>query len=447
MTNVILCGGSGTRLWPLSRTLMPKQFVKIFNGESLFSLTLKRNYEFQKTVIVCNEAHYFLALDECEEKEIEKFILEPFGKNTAAAITFAALNSKEDEILLVTPSDHMIEDDDAYRKSLISAKEYAKDGFLVTFGIKPSEPNTGYGYIKAQKNGDVERFIEKPNFENAVKFIKDGGYYFNSGMFCFKAGVFLDEMMKFAPDIVKSVRSAIENSNLESNVLKIDPRSMDEIEDISIDYALMQKSMKIKMVSLDVGWSDVGSFDELSKKMENSKELYELDSKNNFVITDKPTTIIDANDLIVVNTKDALLVTKRGGSQKVKEAQKHFKRILPELCEAHAKVFRPWGSYEVLESSEGYKIKKIIVRPGKRLSLQKHLRRNEHWIVVKGRAFVTIDDNNFYLNQNESTYIKSGQIHRLENQENSNLVIIEVQTGEYLGEDDIVRLNDDYNRS
>ncbi|QKG29135.1 mannose-1-phosphate guanylyltransferase/mannose-6-phosphate isomerase [Campylobacter sp. RM16187] len=447
MVNVILCGGSGTRLWPLSRTLMPKQFVKIFNDESLFSLTLKRNFEFEKSIIVCNEEHYFLALDECSNKEIERFILEPFGKNTAAAITFAALGAKSDEILLVTPSDHMIEDEDAYKKSLMTAKEYAKDGFLVTFGIKPTEPNTGYGYMKAEKNGDVERFIEKPNLENAVKFIKDGGYYFNSGMFCFKAGVFLEEMMKFSPSIVKNVRLAIENSHLEANVLKINPKYMDSIEDISIDYALMQKSMKIKMVGLDAGWSDVGSFDELSRKIENSKEIYEIDSKNNFVISEKPTALIDANDLIIVNTKDALLITKRGSSQKVKDAQKHFQNFFPDLCEAHSRVFRPWGSYEVLESSDGYKIKKIIVRPGKRLSLQKHLRRNEHWVVVKGRAFVTIDDREFYLNQNESTYIKSGQIHRLENQESSNLIIIEVQTGDYLGEDDIIRLNDDYNRS
>lgn len=447
MVNVILCGGSGTRLWPLSRTLMPKQFVKIFNDESLFSLTLKRNFEFEKSIIVCNEEHYFLALDECSNKEIYKFILEPFGKNTAAAITFAALNCDDDEILLVTPSDHMIQDEVEYKKSLSKAKEHAQKGFLVTFGIKPNEPNTGYGYIKSNKNGDVERFVEKPNFENAVKFIKEGGYYFNSGMFCFKAGVFLEEMRNFAPDIVNSVENAIKNSQNDANILKINPAEMDEIEDISIDYALMQRSMKIKMVALDVGWSDVGSFDELGKKLENSKELFEIGSENNFVITNKPTALIDAKDLIVINTKDALMVAKKGSSQKVKEVYGHFKKHMPEICDAHTKVFRPWGSYEVLEDSAGYKIKKIIVKPGKRLSLQKHFKRNEHWIVVSGRAFVTIDSKNFYLEQNESTYITKGQIHRLENQEKSDLVIIEVQTGEYLGEDDIVRLNDDYNRS
>lgn len=447
MVNVILCGGSGTRLWPLSRTLMPKQFVKIFNGESLFSLTLKRNFEFEKSIIVCNEEHYFLALDECSGKEIYKFVLEPFGKNTAAAITFAALNCDKEEILLVTPSDHMIQDEAEYKKSLGKAKEYAQDGFLVTFGINPSEPNTGYGYIKSKSNGDVERFVEKPNLENAVKFIKEGGYYFNSGMFCFKAGVFLEEMKKFAPNIVNSVESAIKDSLSEDNVLKINPIKMDEIEDISIDYALMQRSTKIKMVSLDAGWSDVGSFDELGKKIENSKELFEIDSKNNFVITNKPTALIDANDLIVVNTKDALMVAKKGSSQKVKEVYGYFKKYMPEICDSHTKVFRPWGSYEVLESSFGYKIKKIIVHPNKRLSLQKHFKRNEHWIVVSGRALVTINDKKFYLEQNESTYITKGQIHRLENQENSDLIIIEVQTGKYLGEDDIVRLNDDYKRS
>ena len=242
MTNVILCGGSGTRLWPLSRTLMPKQFIRLFNGKSLFDLTLRRNVHAQKTIIVCNEAHYFLALDECGSKKIDKFILEPFGKNTAAAITFAALCCDEDEILLVTPSDHLIENEAEYKKALLIAQSYASQGFLATFGIKPCEPNTGYGYIKADKNGDVERFIEKPNLETATKFIKEGGYYFNSGMFCFKAGVFLSEMKKYAPSIVKDVTAAIEGSANEPNLLKISPNFMDKIEDISIDYALMQKA-------------------------------------------------------------------------------------------------------------------------------------------------------------------------------------------------------------
>ncbi|WP_276710524.1 mannose-1-phosphate guanylyltransferase/mannose-6-phosphate isomerase [Campylobacter rectus] len=446
MTNVILCGGSGTRLWPLSRTLMPKQFIRLFNAKSLFDLTLRRNVHAQKTIIVCNEAHYFLALDECGGKKIDKFILEPFGKNTAAAITFAALCCDEDEILLITPSDHLIEDEAEYKKALLIAQSYANQDFLVTFGIKPSEPNTGYGYIKADKNGDVERFIEKPNLETAVKFIKEGEYYFNSGMFCFKAGVFLNEMKKYAPSIVKDVAAAIEGSVNEPNLLKISPNFMDKIEDISIDYALMQKSLNIKMVPLDAGWSDMGSFDELSKKMKSDGEPLQIDASENFVIAKKPTALVDVQNLLVVDTEDALLIAKKGSSQKVKEVYKHFSNSLPEICEAHTSVYRPWGSYEVLGEGNGYKMKKIIVKPGKRLSLQKHFKRNEHWIVVEGEALVTIDSDKTPLKQNESIYIKKEQTHRLENTANTDLIVIEVQTGEYLGEDDIVRISDDYDR-
>ena len=446
MTNVILCGGSGTRLWPLSRTLMPKQFIRLFNAKSLFDLTLRRNVHAQKTIIVCNEAHYFLALDECGGKKIDKFILEPFGKNTAAAITFAALCCDEDEILLITPSDHLIEDEAEYKKALLIAQSYANQNFLVTFGIKPSEPNTGYGYIKADKNGDVERFIEKPNLETAVKFIKEGEYYFNSGMFCFKAGVFLNEMKKYAPSIVKDVAAAIEGSANEPNLLKISPNFMDKIEDISIDYALMQKSLNIKMVPLDAGWSDMGSFDELSKKMKSDSEPLQIDASENFVIAKKPTALVDVQNLLVVDTEDALLIAKKGSSQKVKEVYKHFSNSLPEICEAHTSVYRPWGSYEVLGEGNGYKMKKIIVKPGKRLSLQKHFKRNEHWIVVEGEALVTIDSDKTPLKQNESIYIKKEQTHRLENTANTDLIVIEVQTGEYLGEDDIVRISDDYDR-
>lgn len=425
---------------------MPKQFIRLFNAKSLFDLTLRRNVHAQKTIIVCNEAHYFLALDECGGKKIDKFILEPFGKNTAAAITFAALCCDEDEILLITPSDHLIEDEAEYKKALLIAQSYANQDFLVTFGIKPSEPNTGYGYIKADKNGDVERFIEKPNLETAVKFIKEGEYYFNSGMFCFKAGVFLNEMKKYAPSIVKDVAAAIEGSVNEPNLLKISPNFMDKIEDISIDYALMQKSLNIKMVPLDAGWSDMGSFDELSKKMKSDGEPLQIDASENFVIAKKPTALVDVQNLLVVDTEDALLIAKKGSSQKVKEVYKHFSNSLPEICEAHTSVYRPWGSYEVLGEGNGYKMKKIIVKPGKRLSLQKHFKRNEHWIVVEGEALVTIDSDKTPLKQNESIYIKKEQTHRLENTANTDLIVIEVQTGEYLGEDDIVRISDDYDR-
>ena len=292
----------------------------------------------------------------------------------------------------------------------------------------------------------MERFIEKSNLETATKFIKEVGYYFNSGMFCFKAGVFLSEMKKYAPSIVKDVTAAIEGSADEPNLLKISPNFMDKIEDISIDYALMQKSLNIKMVPLDAGWSDMGSFDELSKKIKNIGESLQIGASENFILTKKPTALVDVQNLLVVDTKDALLIAKKGSSQKVKEVYKHFSNSLPEICETHTSVYRPWGSYEVLGEGSGYKMKKIVVKPGKRLSLQKHFKRNEHWVVVEGEALVTIDGNEAPLKQNESIYIKSGQIHRLENTANSDLIVIEVQTGEYLGEDDIVRISDDYDR-
>lgn len=443
MTNIILCGGSGTRLWPLSRSFLPKQFVKIFGGDSLFGKTLKRNNMATKRIIICNENHYFLTLDECGQNSV-KFILEPFGRNTAAAICFSAICAKKDEILLITPSDHMIEDEKNYENSVLQALELAKKDKLVTFGVTPSEPNVGYGYIKAN-NGIVEKFIEKPGLNTAKSLLKEGGYYFNSGMFCFKAKILIKEMQKHAPDILNAAKKAIKNAKVINDIIKIKPEDMKNIEDISIDYALMQKSNNISMVNLDASWNDLGSFDELSKKVD-SDPFFEIESKNNFIISEKLTALVEVDDLIVIDTKDALLISKKGSSQKVKDIYNLVKSQNQNICEIHTKVYRPWGSYEVLEESKCFKIKKIIIKPNKRLSLQKHAHRSEHWIVVSGEAIVTIEGDNFSLKSNESVYIAKGQIHRLENKRSEDLIIIEAQVGNYLGEDDIIRLEDDFKR-
>ena len=456
MTNIILCGGSGTRLWPISRNLMPKQFVKLFDNQSLFQLTLNRNSKFaQNSFIVSNQNQYFLALDQIEENssfslENSKFLLEPIGRNTAPAIALACMVCDRDEIVLVTPSDHIIKDEDEYKKVVDRAIELAQDDYLVTFGITPTFAQTGFGYIEA--NGeDVKSFKEKPNLELAQEYLKAGNYYWNSGMFCFKAGVFLDELERYSPEIYKMSKQAIETKN--SNMIRIDYNDMINIPEDSIDYAVMEKSNRVKVVESDIGWSDLGSFDALYEELDKdengntiNKNHISIDSKNNFVYGDnKKIVTIDVEDLIIVETGDALLISKKGSSQKVKEAVK-IVRENTQLHNIHLMAHRPWGTYTVLEDRENYKIKRIVVKAGKRLSLQKHYHRNEHWIVVSGTATVTVGDEVKLVRPNESTYIKMGEVHRLENNGKIPVVLIEAQVGEYTGEDDIVRLEDDFKR-
>jgi mannose-1-phosphate guanylyltransferase len=444
--NIILCGGSGTRLWPLSRKLMPKQFLKIFDGESLFQKTIKRNRDLVDSIeVVTNESHYFLALDQVEEiKEKAYFIVEEEAKNTAPAIAFVAFNSNKEDILFVTPSDHLIKNKEKYKEAVERAKELAKKGYLVTFGIEPSEANTGYGYIEADKE-DVIKFHEKPDLKTAKEYVKRGNFYWNSGMFMFKAGVFLEELKKYNPKLFESVLRSYEKSKRSKELIRL--KGMEEIEDISVDYALMEKSDRIKVVKSEFEWNDVGSFDSLSEEVK-SKEAIEVESDGNFYYGDDKKVIatIGLKDYIVVDTKDALLIAKKGESQKVREVVKRLKENKEELLEAHTIVHRPWGSFETLIEDNGYKVKKIVVKPGKRLSLQKHFHRNEHWIVVSGTAEVEVGDRKFILRPNESTYIKMGEKHRLSNPGKIPLVIIEVQVGEYTGEDDIVRIEDDYRR-
>ena len=439
MTNIILCGGSGTRLWPLSRTLMPKQFVKLFDNKSLFELTVERNAQLcDKSFIISNVEQYFLALDQLTREA--KFLLEPIGRNTVPAIALACFALDAEELLLVTPSDHLIKNEIAYAKVVEDAKKFAQEDKLVTFGITPTFAETGFGYIEADNTDSthVKAFHEKPNLSTATAYVASGNYFWNSGMFCFKAGVFLEELKKYAKEIYNSSLLAYSNANKEE-MIRIGYDDMVAIPDESIDYAVMEKSTKVKVIASDIGWSDVGSFDALSKELPN-------DENNNFILSNKRVELIEIKDSIIVDTEDALLIAKKGSSQRVKEVVQRLKREKSELPNVHLTGHRPWGSYTILEEDDGYKIKRIVVQQGKRLSLQKHYHRNEHWIVLGGSATVTVNERVFLVNPNESTYIKAGDVHRLENHGKLPLVIIEVQVGEYTGEDDIVRIEDDYGR-
>jgi len=438
--NLILCGGSGTRLWPLSRTLMPKQFVKLFDSKSLFQLTVERNSTLcDEQFIVSNSEQYFLAYDQLEELGAlnNRYLLEPIGRNTAPAIALACLSVDPDTVVLVTPSDHLIKNQDAYKTVVKRAEALAQEGFLVTFGITPRYAETGYGYIEADGE-NVKSFKEKPDSLTAQSYIEKGNYYWNSGMFCFKAGVFLNELKHYSPRIYEASLRAYNHAKKDT-MIRIGHDDMLSIPEDSVDYAVMEKSTKVKVVPSTIDWSDVGSFDALSNELPN-------DEKNNFILSHKQVCTIDVEDLIIIDTEDALLISRKGSSQKVKEVVSKLKHENAALTTTHNTVHRPWGTYTVLEDKSGYKIKKIMVKPGCRLSLQKHFHRNEHWIVVSGTATVRVEDKTYIVRENESTYIKSGEIHRLENLGKIPIVLIEAQVGSYTGEDDIVRIEDDYKR-
>ena len=464
----ILCGGSGSRLWPVSREAHPKPFIKLEDGQSLLQKAFLRGThlkEITEVLTVTNRELYFKTEDEYEEVNAANiatsFILEPYGRNTGAAIATAALQVAKkygsNAVMLVLAADHLIHNQTAFQAAVAEAIGFAQQGKLVTFGIQPTAPETGYGYIEADGN-NVVRFVEKPSFEKAQSYLASGKFLWNSGMFCFSAGTMLQELELHCPDVLAAARLCLEHSRTSEgsnfSQIELEHATFSDIPDNSIDYLVMEKSSKVVVVPCDIGWSDIGSWTALG-------DLTEPDSNGNRVLGDtllyntKNCTIqgnerlvgvVGVENLIVIDTPDALLIANKSNAQDVKHIYAQLKAKGHEAHKNHRTVYRPWGTYTVLENGEGFKIKRIEVNPGASLSLQMHHHRSEHWIVVTGMARVVNGDREFFVNTNESTYIPAGHKHRLENPGLLKLVMIEVQSGNYLEEDDIVRFQDNYGR-
>jgi len=463
---VILSGGSGTRLWPLSRKLHPKQFINLVNETTLFQDTILRLPEdVAEPLIICNEEHRFLAAEQLREigKKTKGIILEPEGRNTAPAIALAALqfiNKGEDPILLVLPADHLIKNIEAFHQSITIANDLAEKNKLITFGVVPDKAETGYGYIEANINNtddyySIKSFTEKPNQKNAKKYLDSGNYLWNSGMFMFKASVYLNELEKFEPEILSVCKKSCTTENIDLDFIRIDNNEFHQCPNESIDYAVMEHTKNGVVVPLDANWSDVGSWSSLwdIKTKDNNDNV----SKGDVVLEDVKNTytyssnrlvsVIGVSNLVIVDTQDALLVADKQQAHNIKKIVARLNNDKRSEVDNHRKVFRPWGYYDSVDSGEGFQVKRIVVNSGAKLSLQKHKHRAEHWVVVKGVALVTCGDKVFELVENQSTYIPQGSLHRLENHQDIPLEIIEIQTGSYLGEDDIIRLEDDYLRN
>ena len=464
---VILSGGSGTRLWPLSRKLHPKQFIELMGKTTLFQEAVLRLPEsIENPLIICNEEHRFLAAEQLRKinKEPKNIILEPVGRNTAPAIALAALKSikeSEDAILLVLSADHLIQDMDKFHQAIALATKQAEQNKLVTFGIVPNKIETGYGYIKANisKNKnyyDIDEFVEKPDYKTAKKYVDSGGYFWNSGMFMFKASVYLSELEKYEPEILSACQKSCQTEFYDLDFIRLNEQEFLKCPSQSIDYAVMEKTKNASMVILDANWNDVGSWTALwdSQVKDNNDNLVVgdviLDKVSDTYVhstSNRLVSVIGLSDLIVVDTQDAVLVTNKEHAQDVKNIVEKIKKSGRLESDQHRKIFRPWGYYDSIDRGEGFQVKRILVNPGQKLSLQKHNHRSEHWVVVKGKAQVTCGEKTFQLIENQSTYISLGKVHRLENIEDTPLEIIEIQTGSYLGEDDIIRIDDDYERA
>jgi len=463
---IILSGGSGTRLWPLSRKLHPKQFINLVNDTTLFQDTILRLPEdVADPLIICNEDHRFLAAEQLRQihKNSNGIILEPIGKNTAPAIALAALkfvNNGEDPLLLVLSADHLIQDTDAFHQSIKIAEELAEKDKLVTFGIVPDKAETGYGYIQADINNttdsyNIQSFTEKPNQEDAQKYLDSGNYLWNSGMFMFKASIYLQELEKFEPEILTSCKKSCQTEYKDKDFIRLNNDEFRQCPEQSIDYGVMEHTEGAMVVPLDANWSDIGSWDALwdAKNKDSNGNVSEGDVilngvKNTYTYSsNRLVSAIGVSDLVIVDTQDALLIADKNHSQNIKNIVNQLKKENRSEAENHRKVLRPWGYYDSIDADDGFQVKRILVNPGAKLSLQKHQHRAEHWVVVKGIATITRGDDVFVLKENQSTYIPKGEVHRLENTEETDLEIIEIQTGDYLGEDDIIRLEDDYQRN
>ncbi|MBF0642463.1 mannose-1-phosphate guanylyltransferase/mannose-6-phosphate isomerase [Pseudomonas protegens] len=473
---VIMSGGVGSRLWPVSRELHPKLFMPLPDGQNLIHKTFVRVSSLEgvlEVMTVTNNELFFKTEDEYlrtgKACSAQSFILEPFGRNTAAAVAAAATQLNDihgaDALMLVLAADHLITDQAAFAESVKKAQVLAAEGWLVTFGVKPQYPETGFGYIQADSNSPlsngfkVQRFVEKPDLETAKEYMAAGSYYWNSGMFCFRVGTLLEELSAHAPDILDAVRTTLEHSRFsegeQHRCVRLDGEYFAKVADISIDYALMERSDRVATVPCDIGWSDIGSWSAMSEltpadasgnRLEGEVLVHQ--ANGNFVQSpERLTALVGVKDLIVVVTPDAVLVSHKDSAQEVKQIVAQLKKSGHDAHLTHRTAQRPWGTYTTLEEGERFKIKRIVVKPGASLSLQMHHHRSEHWVVVSGMARVLNDENEMLLDTNESTFIRAGRKHRLENPGVIDLVLIEVQSGSYLGEDDIIRFQDIYGRA
>ena len=463
---VLLSGGSGTRLWPLSREAYPKQFLALAGELTMLQETWQRvaGLADAAPIVVANEEHRFLAAEQLRLMGVEHpaIVLEPIGRNTAPAIAAAALQAMAqgaDPLLLVLPSDHVVRDGEAFRAAVRAASSAATSGALVTFGIVPDAPETGFGYIHAESGGTdgvrrVLRFVEKPDVVTAQGYLDAGGYYWNSGMFLFRASRYLEELERFRPDILAAVRTAFDQAARDGDFIRLDKDAFSASPSDSIDYAVMEKTDRAMVLPVDIGWNDVGSWSALWDVSEQDEDgnahhgdVIAIDTRNSYAYARRLVTLVGVDDLVVVETDDAILVARKDKVQQVKDVVARLKAEQRSHAVLHREVHRPWGSYDSIDADDGFQVKRIKVKPGARLSLQSHRQRAEHWIVVRGTARVTRDNDVFELHANQSTYIPLGAKHRLENPGTDMLELIEVQSGDYLGEDDIVRYEDVYGRS
>lgn len=465
---VIMAGGTGSRLWPMSRELHPKQFLRLHSLHSMLQETLKRldGVEVSEPVVICNEDHRFMVAEQLRQIDMlsHNIILEPIGRNTAPAIALAALNAiaqGHDPIMLVLAADHIIKDVATFHNAIEAAIPYAAGQSLVTFGIVPSGPETGYGYIqRGESTGEnaeassVKRFVEKPDLATAQSYVDSGEYFWNSGMFMFRAKRYLEELERFRPDILDACRLSLADTECDKNFINVNYDAFSSCPDESVDYAVMEKTHDAVMIPLDAGWSDVGSWSalwEVSQKDEAGNALtgdtFLHNTRDCYINTDeKLVAAVGVDNLVIVNTKDAVLVVDKSKVQDVKKVVEHLKKHKRSEYRRHREVYRPWGICDLLVDEKRFNVNRITVNPGEAFSLQMHHHRTEHWVVLAGTARVTTGDKTFLLTENQSTFIPIGVIHRLENPGNIPLELIEVQAGSYLGDDDIIRIKDHYGR-
>ena len=461
---VILSGGSGTRLWPLSREAYPKQFLPLTGNHTMLQATWLRVADIaaHAPIVVANESHRFVAAEQLQQTGIapSAILLEPIGRNTAPAIAAAALEARrngEDPLLLILPSDHLINDIARFHEAIAQAARISDQGKLVTFGIQPTAAETGYGYIKAVAGEGpraIERFVEKPDLATAESYLASGEYYWNSGMFLFRASRYLEELERLQPQILSACRKALERARRDADFIRLDADAFSASPSDSIDYAVMEKTTDASVVPLDAGWSDVGSWTALRDVSlqdvdgnVHHGDVIAIDCRNTYAYGDRLIAMVGLDDVIVVETDDAVLVGKSDRMQEVKDVVARLKADGRSEATWHRKVYRPWGAYDSIDNGERFQVKRITVKPGGTLSLQMHHHRAEHWIVVSGTAEVTRGDEVLLLAENQSTYIPLGVTHRLRNPGKLPLELIEVQSGSYLGEDDIVRFEDTYGRA